>query len=98
MRPIVLCLSLLLALPVGASEPVEVQAGQIAPISGAICDKECASRIAAKIQAAQESRDKCLGELAEKPSGSPNAWLLGVGGLAGILLGVTIGVLAAGAK
>lgn len=95
MRWLAIVLALALATPTYAADPVELEAGQSAPFKGSLCDKECAARIAAKIQAANEMRDRCYEDLNAKPSGSPSLWMLGVGGVVGIVAGVVVGVLVA---
>lgn len=92
MRTLVMILALALFTgPAHAAAPVELEAGQPAPFKGSLCDLECASRIAARVMAAQDSRDKCLAELQAKPSGAPSILLpAGIGAVVGILVGVAV--------
>jgi hypothetical protein len=80
-------LAVALAAPARAAEPVELEVGQPAPFKGSLCDKECAARIVAKVEAANQMRDKCYEQLKEKPSSAPSLPVVGVALLVGILVG-----------
>jgi hypothetical protein len=100
MRAIALALMVALAQaawasPAMASPPVELRAGEPAPYAGSLCDRECAARLAARVQAAEDTRSQCLEELAQQPSGAPNLWLAAGGAVTGIIIGVITGILIA---
>jgi hypothetical protein len=78
------------AVPAQAAEPVELEAGQAAPFKGSLCDKECASRIVAKIEAANQMRDRCYDELKVKPSSGSSLFVAGLAG-AGFVAGLVVG-------
>ncbi len=80
-------LALAMAGTARANEPVELEAGQSAPFKGALCDKECAARVVAKIDAANLARDQCVGELKLRPSAALSLLSAGVA----LGLGVVVG-------
>ena len=88
-RAIALALSLAIASPSRATEPVELEAGQAAPFKGALCDKACAAQIAAKINAANALRDECYSKLEARggTGGAPALLVAGAAFLVGALLG-----------
>jgi hypothetical protein len=81
--------SLVLSAPIWAAEPVELEAGQPAPFKGSLCDKDCAARVVAKVEAANRMRDRCYEDLKAKPSTAPS--------LLGAAVALVIGVLVGGA-
>ncbi len=86
-RWLAVSLAVAVAAPARGAEPVELEVGQQAPFRGSLCDRECAARIAAKVEAANQMRDKCYEELKVKPSSAPSVAVVGVALLVGFLVG-----------
>jgi hypothetical protein len=86
-KALAVAMTLALSVPARAEAPVELRAGDPAPYDGALCDRECAAHLLAKIEAANALRDRCYGELQEKPSAAPTA----VAVVVALVVGVAVG-------
>jgi hypothetical protein len=87
MKALALALMLALSVPARAEAPVELRAGDPAPYDGALCDRDCAAQIVARIDAANALRDRCYGELQEKPSAAPTAAAVVIALVVGVAVG-----------
>lgn len=96
MRAVVVAMVLALASTAIASPPLQLEQGQPAPFSGALCDQACVAAIQAKIAAAQRSRDLCLSDLESKPS--PVSTLVVTGVASFIVGGIVAGLIVAAVK